>query len=206
MKVLIVGSEGNMGQRYKMILKYLKVPFSCFDTKLETSLLAASLDCDRAIIATPTEHHTSNIRDVMKYLKGPILCEKPICKDLLELGKLLDECKANGTDLRMVYQYKKVYRDDVLAGPSYYNYFKHGSDGLNWDCIQIIGLARGSVRISENSPFWNCVINGQTLRIQDMDMAYVEYVADWLKSPVLCAGPDEILDAHKKVVALNGNT
>lgn len=208
MKILIMGSEGSMGTRYKRILEYLGVRFSCYDTKLGIPLDEVAFGCDRVIIATPTHLHAQHIIEALNVLPSkPILCEKPIDKDLTVLKTVLEKCREANTDLRMVMQYKKVYKDDGLIGPSHYDYFKHGNDSLIWDCIQIIGLARGTVTLRESSPVWSCAINGQMLKIQNMDFAYVEYINDWLKMPSLCVGPQEILAIHEKVLKVaNGST
>ena len=207
MKVLLLGSEGGMGRRYKAILDYLRIPYSCYDLKLFGSLEEASLGCDRAIIATPTNFHAESIVDVLRVLPGkPILCEKPIVKDILSLKDILSKCAEAKSDLRMVFQYRKVYKDDGMIGPSHYDFFRHGDDSLIWDCIQIIGLARGTVKLSESSPVWSCAINGQMLKLSLMDWAYIEYVNDWLKSPSLCVGPQEILEIHEKTARLANGT
>jgi hypothetical protein len=198
--ILLVGSEGGMGTRYKRILEYLGRPYSCYDKKLSTPLDEAAKGCDRAIIATPTSLHAESIMDILSVMPSkPILCEKPIDKDLKVLKDILKRCKDVQTDLRMVFQYKRIYNNDGLVGPSHYDYFRHGDDGLAWDCIQIIGLAKTTVSLQEKSPFWSCAINGQRLHIQNMDFAYVAYIQDWLTLPSLCIGPDEILEIHEKV-------
>ena len=200
MSILLVGSEGSMGTRYKRILDYLGRSYKCYDTKLSTPLEEAAMGCDRAIIATPTRLHAESILDILSVMPSkPILCEKPIDKDLKVLKDILQKCKDAKTDLRMVFQYKRIYNNDGLIGPSHYNYFRHGDDGLAWDCIQIIGLAKGTVNLEETSPVWSCAINGQKLQIQNMDWAYIEYIRDWLTFPSLCIGPDEILAIHEKV-------
>ncbi len=198
--ILLVGSEGNMGTRYKRTLDFLGRKYSCYDTKLSTSLEEAAEGCDRAIVATPTAIHAKSIMDILSVMPSkPILCEKPIDKDLTVLKDILKKCRDANSDIRMVFQYKKVYKDDGLVGPSHYNYFRHGDDSLIWDCIQIIGLSRGTVSLKETSPMWSCAINGQMLKIQHMDWAYVDYISDWLTMPSLCIGPQEILEIHEKV-------
>jgi len=199
MKTLILGVNGSMGQRYKAILNHLNIPFVGFDTDSDKTLQQAAQGCKRVIIATPTHTHKEVIFELLKSFRGPILCEKPVCKDLNELQKLLMECEIADCDLRMMMQYKKLYREDGIIGPSSYNYFRHGSDGIVWDCMQIIALAKSRVTIEETSPYWRCVINGQQLKLGLMDAAYVEYLEDWYKSPSLCVGPDEIYEVHSKV-------
>lgn len=202
MKVLIIGSEGNMGARYRAILDYLHVPYARYDLKLNIPIEQAAIGCDRTLIATPTPFHAESIRQAIRHVQGPILCEKPITKDIAELKALLAECHEAKCDLRMVYQYKKVYKDDGMIGPSHYDFFKHGEDSLIWDCIQIVGLARGTVKLSQTSPVWSCAINGQMLKLGAMDWAYCEYVSDWLKAPMLCVGSQEILEIHEKTARL----
>jgi hypothetical protein len=203
LKVLLAGSEGNMGARYKAILDYLRIPFMKFDKSLPWTIEEASYGCDRAIVCTPTDTHDDVIREIIRVMPArPILCEKPVTKCVRELANLLSDCEDVGTDLRMVMQYKKLYKEDGLIGPTTYNYFKHGQDGIFWDCLQIIGLARGRVKLDETSPFWQCVINGQMLRIANMDLAYVQYVEDWLKSPQVCVGPDEMYEIHEKCLRM----
>lgn len=203
MKVLLMGALGSMGSRYCAILKHLGVDYSIYDVQLRMSLESAAQGCDRVLIATPTQAHTFSIRDAIRVLPGkPILCEKPITKDMVELSKLIAECAEAKSDLRVVFQYKRAYLDDFGSGPTHYNFYRHGGDGLYWDCIQIIGLARGLVTLREDSPIWDCVINGTRLSIADMDRAYVAYLADWLHNPELCVGVKDILSIHKKVQEL----
>lgn len=206
MKVLLMGHKGNMGARYRAVLDYLRVPWVGYD--LGESMRGAHLaefNCDRVLIATPTQKHATHIEKCLSDVPGlPILCEKPITKNLAELRALIKACAHAGSDLRMMYQYKKVYKEDGMIGPTHYDFFKHGSDGLEWDCMQIIGLARTTCKLSEVSPIWSCAINGQMLRPQLMDVAYVDYVSDWLRTPSVCVGPQEILEVHEKVSRLVG--
>ncbi len=82
----------------------------------------------------------------------------------------------------MTYQYSLIASKDTI-GKSFYNYFRHGNDGLAWDCLQIIGLARGAISLEECSPVWSCVINGRRVPLAAMDAAYIGYVQSWFKNP-----------------------
>jgi hypothetical protein len=201
-KVLIVGHLGNMGGRYRAILNHLGIKWSGYDKSGDVPFDVAAKDCDRAIIATPTESHVADIRKVAARIDGPILCEKPITKSISELETLLAWVTLTGVDLTMVYQYSKLVPSNA-HGETTYDYWYHGKDGLVWDCIQIIGLAKGALELKETSPLWTCVINGHPLRSGGMDNAYIQYIQDWLVDSRKCCGPSEILRIHEKTARLN---
>ena len=193
MSILIVGSEGAQGKRYRSILKYLRIPYYCKDIDV---IPFEPPTHEGIIIATPTDTHEEVIREHLRY-KVPILIEKPIAKDVGVVEKLFKEAEKAGVQLSMVYQYRHLAQRKN-TGPSVYNYFRHGNDGLIWDCLQIIGLAKGKVTLAEDSPVWHCQINGQFLRIEEMDLAYIKEVWDW-QAKKTRQTTDEIISIHKKV-------
>lgn len=200
MSVLIVGAKGNMGRRYAAILTYLGKEWTGVDIEQpSSSTRAAAQRSDGVIIATPTKTHASLIR-LMADLKKPILCEKPVTTDIAEMRTMALELKLNKTNLTMVHQYKELI-DMPSIGWSYYNYWNHGRDGLVWDCIQIIALARSEVAIQDDSPVWKCRINGKALNLRHMDRAYIKMIDRWMREP----GQDiqEIKAIHEKVDALD---
>lgn len=185
MSILIIGSEGSMGKRYQAILKYLGQSYKCADLIHDENWVDKIASSSTAIIiATPTNTHLKMIRKFSS-IPGkniPILCEKPLVNNKKELKELLYEVKSKKIKLRMMYQYQML--DNMSAnGQSSYNYFRHGKDGLIWDCMQIISLARGGVDILESSPIWNCKLNGEELNLSDMDKAYVDYIKFWFNYP-----------------------
>lgn len=195
MSVLIVGAAGNMGARYRAILEYLGEDFVGVDREhsfLETARLAER--ASHILITTPTHTHAHLIEKLSIFGK-PIKCEKPIVKDAQEVARLYDVTAKNGSNLSMVYQYKELVHPDEV-GWSSYDYFKHGGDGLAWDCIQILGLAKGEVLLNETSPIWKCTINDRDLSIADMDTAYVQMVGNWLDGADQDAS--EIIAAHSR--------
>jgi len=189
--ILIVGHKGVMGRRYSCILNYLGKKWIGTDIDGPTQEFQ-SKDISGIIIATPTETHAALIKVYAEFGK-PILAEKPICKDLNQLKEVLYAVK--DIPFEMVYQYKQIAR--LGDGPSHYNYWNHGRDGLHYDCIQIIGLARGPVELAEDSPIWDCRINGDFLFIEQMDFAYVSMIKNWLKKPGMDL--NEIYAIHEKV-------
>jgi hypothetical protein len=122
-----------------------------------------------------------------------MLCEKPVTTSLTELAEILELYK--NQRLKMVMQYAELNTGD--GGHSFYDYYNHGRDGLLWDCIQIIGLARSSWKVGEDSPVWKCALNGKELSLSDMDIAYISMIRKWFFAP-----REELLkiyDIHKKV-------
>ena len=177
---LIIGSNGSMGRRYQAILRALKKPFVCFDVESDMDAVVKKAQyCDGIIIASPTDTHFNYLVNLQSLGKN-ILCEKPLTKSPTEMDYL-----KNGlgkTKLKMVMQYK-ILDTRAKCSPSHYDYFRTGNDGLYWDCIQIIGLARGPVKINNESPVWRCGLNGRRLNISQMDHAYIKMVKDWFNHP-----------------------
>lgn len=181
-----------MGKRYKAILKYLDQTFYCRDlNKWEVSDEQIKEKVDGIIIATPTETHPHYIRKCLSF-KKPILCEKPITKNITQLKELFKEI--GDAPFRMMNQYKLLCED--RKGMSFYDYYKHGNDGLVWDCLQVIGLARGDINLAGESPVWDCTINDKRIQSGYMDQAYVNYVVDWFMEPK--QDSSELLEAHIK--------
>lgn len=200
--IALIGSEGSMGKRYQAVLTHLREPFTALDKikDKEDHIEASVRSADKILLASPTDTHVALLRKYLP-LKKPILCEKPVCRDLDELIELHAECSRNGWRYQMVMQYREL--DIPFKTPdrwSYYNYFRHGNDGLAWDCTQTIALANGPVSLKEDSPIWECAINGQILSIKDMDRAYVEHTRKFING-TLDQTMDDIMTIHKKVHA-----
>ena len=196
-KPLILGSRGGMGRRYTAILRHLGIEPVLFD--LGDRL---PVDFDSVIIATPTAAHLNNIED-FAFCGVPILCEKPIATSVRQAIRACNLAASCGFDLEMVNQYAFI-KGTPTQWPDLtsYNFYNHGRDGLYWDCISIVGLARGQVLLEETSPVWKCVINGDELNVRDMDAAYITMIDRWLNRDLAHLGRDYILSAHAKVEAL----
>jgi len=196
--IALIGSSGSMGLRYQAIFKMLGLEYIPLDVdRTPGEVIEIAAACDRILIASPTHTHVNYLRELLPF-KKPILCEKPITKDVESLRELHDFCKRAGFSYQMVMQYKEL---PIGTGKesSYYDYFRHGADGLAWDCIQILALANGWVDLREASPIWSCVINGQRLSLADMDRAYIRMIRRWINNE-LNMGLDEILNAHLRVI------
>lgn len=202
MKIFMLGAHGNMARRYTAILKYLGHEVHGFDVPgftekhpLAEQVKVDAITADAVIVATPTDTH-AKLLSFLSDCTRPILCEKPISKDLHELERVLSECKSKGARLQMVSQYDYLV-DAESKGDTIYDYYKSGADGIEWDCINILYHAKGSVTLRNESPVWTCTINGQPLNIRDMDHAYVEMLDHWLRDPTR-TDYDRIWEAHKK--------
>jgi hypothetical protein len=192
-KICIVGGRGNMATRYRCIFNMLGVEYVLWDIDEKPDLS----DVDGFLVATPTPTHF-DVLSALIPMKKPILCEKPVVKDLETLQQLKSLCDTYATPFACVMQYCWLC-EPGLIGSSHYDYFKHGNDGLVWDTFQTIALAQGSVDVREESPIWDCVINGQRLNIAAMDFAYIEMIKSWLRDPA--SQPwDFILKSHEKVL------
>lgn len=218
-KPLIIGAAGNMSSRYKAIFNKILndwKPFDglyqwfegyeCYDTKTNPETLTEFLntsDCDSFLITTPTETHAGLIYALAGYGR-PILCEKPIAKREDTMYSLLSFCRRERVNLHMINQYAyadlsgRVYGSfPVRDNLSMYNFFKHGTDGIAWDCINILGLAQDRCFLSEDSPIWTCSLNGRKVHYSDIDGCYVRMILGWIKNPT--DNLDYIETAHNKV-------
>lgn len=195
--IAIIGADGEAGKRYQAILSYLYQPFVALDRShmLEEALLEQARAADRIIIASPTHTHIQYLRDLLPSRK-PILCEMPVTKNLEELEELNAYCARSGFSYQMVFQFKELEIGE--RGETRYDYFNHGKDGLLWDCLQIVSLAKGRVVLNDKSPVWKCQVNGTKLNFQDLDQAYVSMIQRWIAG-TLDQSIDEIFRAHAKV-------
>lgn len=179
-----------MGRRYSAILAYMGIEFEGIDLGEKPSIAY-----DGVIVCTPTVCHPD---DIEYYCTGAaVLCEKPISKEPGVTKSICRTAKAKGWALRMVNQYEYLI-DPSTTGPSLYDYYRTGNDTLPWDCCNIIGLSTGPIYLGNRSPVWNCAINGQVLKIADMDSAYIKMIRSWISGDH--QNIDYILKAHEKVI------
>lgn len=198
MKVLLVGSEGSIGQRYKAILNYLKVPFFTYDVKTDRRNVLYK-EYSHLIVATPTYTHLDIAQAIPKDVFA--LIEKPIVtkeKDLLTLEKALHP------RIFQVNQY--AYIPGINGdGETYYNFFRTGSDGILFDCITLIYLAKSIINLGNTSPFWQCKINGRDILYQSLEQSYVNMIKDFLGKREFLWNEENIIKAHKAVFDLASN-
>jgi hypothetical protein len=184
-----------MGRRYTAVMKEIGV-----DPLLVDIDDPVPSDFDGVIIATPTRRHVGHIEQFLKF-DVPILCEKPFATSSKESRYICNAANKAGVELTMVNQYAYLEGGAMTEFQSLtsYNYFNHGRDGIAWDCISVVALARGAISLGEDSPIWSCVINGVEQRLSDMDHAYIRMVKAWLAGDHVAFGQDYIIAAHEKV-------
>jgi hypothetical protein len=198
-----------MGKRYQAIMDYLDIAYVCYDIKLcydikrgislSDFITGNDTYIDRVIIASPTPTHYSVFKSLTKHLFQPkILCEKPLSTDLNEVLEMVKY----GVNTMMQYRYLRQDKTYSTEHDSSYNYFRSGSDGIAWDCFQIIAFHNGpleQISLKSNSPIWKCSINSDALSIRHMDRAYVDFFKAWLAGDKM----DEnfVFIAHKRVLS-----
>ncbi len=201
-KILVLGSSGNMGRRYALILKEIGCEVLLADQDVTLTNRAYLCDvADGIVVATPTDTHFTILKSLIEF-KKPVLCEKPICKDPKELEQILSWYGSAGIPLDMVNQY--AYMEASIKHGEHdtlYNFYNTGKDGLAWDCINIIGLDTTSrISLDNNSPYWRCKINGFQLSIEYVQYAYRDVLLRWMEW--FKDESEYIRYAHKKVIDL----
>lgn len=195
MMTLIIGDQGSMGTRYRHIMDHIGQNYIGTDMDTDPAeVYDLAQKCDRTLICSPTDTHLDYI-ELLHGIGKPIMCEKPISKNLDEMTRVLNKVYKKRCPFRMVMQYKELTFSEK-GYESFYDYYKHGSDGLIWDCIQIIGLAKGNITLNDKSPVWRCQINGDKLNLGQMDFAYVQHIRKWKKQPI--QSMVSLMDIHYK--------
>jgi len=195
---------GNMGQRYASILNFLEVKWVGFDVK-QGGPKPAHGHFGAVIDATPTFNHYDTILGHLETAADvPLLAEKPITKSKAAIELLVSKFGSSPFKLMMINQYRHLGKFNK-EGVTSYDYFKSGADGLIWDCINIIGLSSGIIRLSNKSPIWGCKINGSTVFPDMMDYAYIENIKRFLNAAFIPnsfdwkAELEYIANSHRKV-------
>lgn len=186
MRVQIIGCNGSMGKRYKAILDFLQIPQS---EHVDVRQGKLDYNASHFIIATPTSTHF----DILKQLpfEANVLCEKPLALDSKTVEEMLLYANKSKMKFRMVLQYVHQFDEQKIRQMtgylarnippmSYYDYFRHGNDGLEWDCLQIVALTKDVPSLRETSPIWRCKINGVDLDVAKMDDCYCEEILQWV--------------------------
>lgn len=170
MKVLLIGGLGSIGKRYAAILRNLKVNFDTYDITVRFEPKFENYDS--FIVATPTDTHL----DYLKKLKSfgrPILCEKPISKNVDDIPTDLDAY--------VVCNYLYVVRMLNLPSPFkiFYDYYNTGKDGMHWDCCQLIYLDP-QAKLRTNSHRWNLNVNDNWIKYRNLEEAYYRMISDFV--------------------------
>lgn len=197
MKILVIGSNGNMGRRYMVILKYLGVESVGIDLGMNFEIAMQSFD--RAIIATDTPAHQVWVESMIH--RGiPFLCEKPISKDL----GFLDWLKHKSAEGRMVSNWAFVKPGQILSPGKHeieYDCYNTGKDGLAFDCIQLIHLAKGFPKLQTDCPTFKASIDGELITLDAIADSYVTMIKTWLTEPEKLWNLEEAKKATEKTLS-----
>jgi hypothetical protein len=205
--VCVIGCEGNMGRRYMAILRTLGVEHEGYD--LGKNMKIGPTQFTHFIIATPTDTHAEILEWLMTERPGRhrILVEKPVCKDPKQVEKLADMADKGGHYVYMVNQYAFRWHSGRGSGGgatlpksslTEYDYYQSGKDGLAWDCIQLLHMAEGEIRLANNSPVRKCTINGRIYDSAITDLLYVRMIRNFLANRKRYLWPiGELVLAHQ---------
>jgi hypothetical protein len=183
-----------MGRRYSAICDYFKIKNIGID--LDDRAEIAS-NCDKIIIATPTNTHCDMIVKYAKYGK-PILCEKPLSKDPDELFDVLKYTKNHAVPVFMVNNYLYSIENDLVKNgtDTVYSYYSSGNDGLIFDCIQLVDMAEDKIVLANASPIWQCEINGAIIRKESIDFSYMRMIDKYLDNDLPLRKTEELTYLH----------
>jgi len=202
MRILICGAAGNMGRRYTAILKNMRIEVIGFDIEESKYKDISKIDFDKAIIATPTETHHSYCREMIR-LKKPFLCEKPISRRLERIKDILEGCKTNNVDGRMVCNWTFVHKENIYR-PNFchidYNFYNTGKDGFHWDLIQLYYLSCEPSFFKKELPYFFAYIHPKKVTLDDICESYIRMISTWLNTPENLWDIEDALKATEKVL------
>lgn len=202
MTTLLIGGLGNMGRRYGEILKDLDVDYVVKDVGLNDHINYQAFD--HAIICTPTNTHMQEIYKALGSNENiKILCEKPLTKgpyrdfDQPFFRSLKNIHMVNNYD----YAFKRACLDQSnfvnATGLTYYEYYHTGNDGLLYDCIQLIRLAKADIVLKGYGHKWHCQINGWHIDRNLIDDSYYDMIEDFVSDKMDQMDLDELIKLHK---------
>lgn len=224
MRILIIGWKGGMGQRYRALLENIGIDVVGIDSTLGTDLGFYNLNkterskltgngftplkdikYDKAIIATPTNTHYDEAVK-LAILGKPFLCEKPVSKNPADIDDIIGTCKITNTDARMVCNWAFTCDDrkwNAGGHEVFYDCYNTGRDGLHWDCIQLIYLAKNDrYKLNNKSPFFEATIDKQGITLQDIQWSYHRMLTAWIHTPEKLWDMEDAKKATEKVLGV----
>ena len=200
MRILIIGSKGNMGRRYVAICKYLGHEVVECDLHNDAAIMDNPPKVDRCIIATPLYWHT-NWCSWCVLNKIPFLCEKPISKIIENIKALNKICDDNRVDGRMVCNWMFLACPErLIIGKEniYFDYYNTGKDGF-WDLIQPVYIAKEFI-FNNESPIYKCSINENHYSQLHFDKSYLIMIHDWIAESKYIWSLGDAIKAHEKLM------
>ena len=174
MRILLMGHKGSIGKRYGAILSHFGVDWVGYDTAIH-DIEPDFAYFDKVIIATPTETHCEIACKVPYNI--PLLCEKPLAKELVDAEKMRD--LRIGSDSFVVCNYRYALRGFKEPLKISYNHYHTGRDGTFWDVCQILYLDPDA-EIDTQSPFLSLWVNGEEVPYQAIERSYAQMIWDFV--------------------------
>lgn len=180
--MILLFGHGSIGRRYEKILNFMNEEVCIVDIQrpdyAEAIDLVSSGDWDKAIIATPTGTHVDMFWRLVSH-KKPMLIEKPIAKSTQPIELMRDYCKNHDIEAYMVCNYKFA-----LMGrkPLEWNYYNTGSDGLEWDLIQLLYL-NPELKIGTDGFVWGVATDEGRLAYREVEESYFHMIHSFLFQP-----------------------
>jgi hypothetical protein len=174
MNTLVIGGRGSAGSRYCAILKSLDVPYEVFDLADEQCRPFEDYDFTHAIIATPTPNHLVWLNTLCHQDKT-FLCEKPVSKMVDEIVPFISYDKGYVVN-NYAFCLDQFKPDSCKIT---YDYFRTGSDGVYFDCVQLLYLDL-EARIRTNSPIWEFWNHSYRVHYHEIEQSYIDMVQTFL--------------------------
>jgi hypothetical protein len=179
-KVLIVGSEGSIGRRYKAVVTHCDALYIPCDKRNNTTHNIES-DFDMAIVASPTDMHAYHVTRLLKKQK-PILCEKPLGADMYDVRQILGEPGAKDL-VYVVDNWSWMIGSSETNNRIIYKNFFTGSENIAYNLAQPIYLSSTSrFKFNLNYPYFEAIVNDKVYTTHDVDRSYVKMIHHWLRS------------------------
>jgi hypothetical protein len=201
MKVLVIGSRGNMGRRFSAIIRHLGHDLLEYDPPA-APYMPDFKECDACIIATPVVGHMPYLKTIMPV--KPVLCEKPLSFDLAQVKAAASYAGKQGCAAYMVNNWAFVghHREPMSEGSIVVNTWNTGTDG-DWDLIQPLYLVEdiSNFECVRKYPWLSVAINGVGYGRDDFDISYVEMVQAFLDGEYDKLWPvANMVTAHERVI------
>lgn len=174
--ILLIGSEGSIGRRYRAVLEALGIPYRGKEKEDPWDFSCIT----KAIIASPTFLHFDHASKVAA--EGiPFLCEKPMCFES-NLIRRLQKTTYKGFVVNNWAQL--AWNADLPSSPKKitYDFYNTGRDGLLWDTIQLIYLAKiynAELSVDTRSYFWDAHFDQTPIPYREIEHSYAQMVSSF---------------------------
>lgn len=210
MNICIIGNSGNMGSRYQKKIESIvsTQPIHITGYEIDDFNNKKPLPiANKFLVCTPTNSHYEVLKFVMDQSRAPILCEKPISKNINEVMELCDIAQNKKIRLNMVNNWSLVTIPPLERNRNciYYSCSNTGKDGLPYDLIQLLHLAHDwNFYFTNKAPegAFNVHIN-QDLDItrEIIELSYNRMLQFWIEDRwKYMWDVNDIRLAHKKVL------